>query len=116
MVIELSGVQFGLKSYERIQITSMISDMNSIVTFLHPFLNRSFFLICIGPQGWFVKRGNRKRVYMCMPTKQNDRRHFTKTHWSVKETSVNFIHSKVQAVLKSCYCKNGLLQSLILVV
>ena len=48
MVIELCGVQFGLKSYAwfqnrvRFEITSMISDQNcttrsSITTLLHPF-------------------------------------------------------------------------------
>ena len=45
MVIELSGVQFGLKSYAWFEITSMISDQNcttrgSITTLLHPFWNR----------------------------------------------------------------------------
>ena len=88
MVIELSGVQFGLKSYAwfrncarlRFEITSMISDQNcttrsSITTLLHPFWNHSFFffwnlywstkLVC--------KEQNPKRVYMYMPTKQNDR-------------------------------------------
>ena len=52
MVIELSGVQFGLKSYAwfqtrvRFEITSMISDQNcmtrsSITSLLHPFWNRT---------------------------------------------------------------------------
>ena len=47
MVIELSGVQFGLKSYTwfRFEITIIISDQNcttqvSITTLLHPFWNR----------------------------------------------------------------------------
>ena len=45
MVIELSGVLFGLKSYAWFEITSMISDQNcttrgSITTLLHPFWNR----------------------------------------------------------------------------
>ena len=45
MVLELSGVQFGLKSYAWFEITSMISDQNcttrgSITTLLHPFWNR----------------------------------------------------------------------------
>ena len=49
MVIELSGVLFGLKSYAcvlvRFEITSMISNQNcmtrgSITTLLHPFWNR----------------------------------------------------------------------------
>ena len=44
MVIELSGVQFGLKSYAWFEIKSMISDQNcttwgSITTLLHPFWN-----------------------------------------------------------------------------
>ena len=44
MVTELSGVQFGLKSYAWFEITSMISDQNcttwdSITTLLHPFWN-----------------------------------------------------------------------------
>ena len=44
MVIELSGVQFGLKLYTWFEITSMISDQNcttqgSITTLLHPFRN-----------------------------------------------------------------------------
>ena len=44
MVIELSGVQFGLKSYAWFEITSMISGQNcttqgSITTLLHPFWN-----------------------------------------------------------------------------
>ena len=42
MVIELSGVQFWLKSYAEFEITRMISDQNcttrgSITTLLHPF-------------------------------------------------------------------------------
>ena len=42
MVIELSGVQFGLKSYVRFEITIMISDQNCatrglISTLLHQF-------------------------------------------------------------------------------
>ena len=46
MIIELSGVQFGLKSYAWFEITSMISDQNSMIrvsitTFLHPFWNCS---------------------------------------------------------------------------
>ena len=58
MVIELSEVQFGQKSYAWFEIISMISDQNcstrgSITTLLHPFWNRSntgigqfkFFLI-----------------------------------------------------------------------
>ena len=47
MGIELSGVQFGLKSYTwfRFEITIIISDQNcttqvSITTLLHPFWNR----------------------------------------------------------------------------
>ena len=47
-----------------------------------------------------------------MSTKQNDRCHFTKNPLERK----NFIRANVQAVLKSCHCKNSLLQSLILVV
>jgi len=52
MVIELSGVQFGLKSYtwfqNRFEITNMISDQNcmtrsSIATLLDPFWNRTIF-------------------------------------------------------------------------
>ena len=44
MVIELSGVQFWLKSYAEFEITRMISDQNcttrgSITTLLHPFWN-----------------------------------------------------------------------------
>ena len=44
MVIELSGVQFGLKSYAWFEIKSMISDQNcttwgSITTLSHPFWN-----------------------------------------------------------------------------
>ena len=44
MVIALSGVQFGLKSYAWFEITSMISDQNcttrsSITTLLQPFWN-----------------------------------------------------------------------------
>ena len=119
MVIELIGVQFGLKSYAwfrncarlRFEITSMISDQNcttrsSITTLLHPFWNHSFFWICIGPHGWFVKSWTGNAFTLYMSTKQNDRCHFTKTHWSAKETRVNFIHANAQAwVLKSCYCK-----------
>ena len=46
MIIDLSGVQFGLKSYAWFEITSMISDQNSMIqvsitTFLHPFWNCS---------------------------------------------------------------------------
>ena len=45
MVIELSRVQFGLKSYAWFKITSITSDQNcttrgSITTLLHPFWNR----------------------------------------------------------------------------
>ena len=47
-----------------------------------------------------------------MSTKQNDKCYFTKNSLERK----NFIHANVQAVLKSCYCKNSLLQSLNLVV
>ena len=53
MVIELSGVQFSLKSYPRFQnarfeITSMISDQNSttrssITTLLQPFFSHFVF-------------------------------------------------------------------------
>ena len=42
MVIEMSGVQFSLKSYARFEIKNMISDQNcttrsSITTLLDPF-------------------------------------------------------------------------------
>ena len=103
MVIELSGVQFGLKSYAwfrncarvRFEITSMISDQNcttrsSITTLLHPFWNHSFFFksVFIDPQGWFVKRGtgNAFTMYMYMPCQQNKKTvvTFQKTHWSAK--------------------------------
>ena len=46
MIIELSGVQFGLKSYAWFEITSMVSDQNSMIrgsitTLLDPFWNHS---------------------------------------------------------------------------
>ena len=114
VVIELrGGVQLILvwNHTHDFKITSMISDQNcttrsSITTLLHPFLNHSFFWICIGPHGWFVKSWTGNAFTLYMSTKQNDRCHFTKTHWSAKETRVNFIHANAQAwVLKSCYCK-----------
>ena len=89
---------------------------SSITTLIHPFWNHSFLKNLYWSTRLVCKKGNRKRVYMYMSIKQSDTCHLTKTHWSAKEIRVNFIHANVQAALKSCYCKNSLLQSEILVV
>ena len=85
--------------------------------FITPILKSLIFWNLYWSTRLVCKKLNQKCVYMYMWTKQNDRCHFTKTHRSAKETRVNFIHANVQAwVLKSCYCKNSLLQSFILIV
>ena len=60
----MSGVQFGLKSYEwfQFEITSMISDQNcttrsSIATLLDPFWNRTIFY----GFRWYATLKTRKR-------------------------------------------------------
>ena len=96
------GVQFGLKSYAWFQNHKYdFRPKLHYTKFNYHFITsilKSLILVC--------KKLTWKRVYMYMRTKQNDRCHFTKTHWSAKETRVNFIHANVQAwLLKSCYCK-----------
>ena len=95
-VISKSQVWFQTKlHYTKFNYHFITSILKSLI-----FLNLywSTWLVC--------KKLNWKRVYMYMWTRQNDRCHFTKTHWSAKETRVNFIHANVQTwVLKSRYCK-----------
>ena len=112
VVIELRrGVQFGLKSYAWFQnhkydFRPKLHYTKFNYHFITSILKSLIFLNLYWSTRLVCKKLTWKRVYMYMWTKQNDRCHFTKTHWSAKETRVNFIHANVQAwVLKSCYCK-----------
>ena len=95
MVIELSGVQFGLKSYawfwnHRYDFRPKLHDTKFNYHFITSILKSLIFLksVFIDPQGWFVKRGtgNAFTMYMYMPCQQNKMTvvTFQKTHWSAK--------------------------------
>ena len=124
MVIELSGVQFGLKLYVWFQKRAS-SIWNHKYDFRPKLFNTNFdyhFITSIlksliSFETVLVHKAGLQKAEnaLTLSTKQNDRCNFTKIQWSAKKW-VNFIHANVQAVLKSCYCKNSLLQSLILVV
>ena len=112
-VIELSGVQFGLKSYAWFRNRTNAQrefHLKSQVQ-LPLYYTRSILKSRIFFKSVFAETETRLHV-RAMSTKQNDRCHFTKNPLERK----NFIRANVQAVLKSCHCKNSLLQSLILVV
>ena len=89
VVIELrGGVQFGLKSYAWFQNHKYFRPKLHCTKFNYHFitsiLKSLIFLNLYWSTRLVCKKLNQKHVYMYMWTKQNDRCHFTKTHWSAK--------------------------------
>ena len=119
MVSELSGVQFGLnythdfKSEVWFQTKIAWHGIQLPLHYIHFKITHSFE-ICIGPQGCFVKSGTGNTfTCTCQQKRMTD---VTLQKFIGAQRKQESTSCKCSSSSKSCYSKNSLLQSLILVV